>query len=181
MRRRFDEHFFGFAGPRIVVHYDGSSNDAGTYTVLRLDLTRADKAQDAVATPLAVNPCDVDCYTPHTCGECGHKAPYVGDGAGSHHVAGGSHSFCWEGQCEYDEPSCEYKHAICIMTEDVDASLVALEDADFGELNALLDMGAGIEVLADAGILAFYDCVNRVVVSVALTETELAALAVADG
>ena len=44
MRTQFDEYFSGFAGPKVVVHYDGSSNDAGTYTVLRLSLTRAGSA-----------------------------------------------------------------------------------------------------------------------------------------
>lgn len=44
LRAQYDEYFFGFAGPKVVVHYDGFSNDAGTYTVLRLSLTRAGKA-----------------------------------------------------------------------------------------------------------------------------------------
>ena len=43
-RAQYDEYFFGFAGPKVVVHYDGSSNDAGTYTVLRIALSRAGAA-----------------------------------------------------------------------------------------------------------------------------------------
>ena len=43
-RVQYDEYFFGFAGPGVVVHYDGSSNDAGTYTVLRIALGRAGAA-----------------------------------------------------------------------------------------------------------------------------------------
>lgn len=42
---RFDEYFVGFAGPQVVVHYDGSSNDTGSYTLLRLSLTRAGEAR----------------------------------------------------------------------------------------------------------------------------------------
>ena len=44
-RARYDEYFFGFAGPQVVVHYDGSSNDTGSYMLLRLSLTRADEAR----------------------------------------------------------------------------------------------------------------------------------------
>ena len=44
MRAQYDQYFFGFAGPKIVVHYEGSSNDAGTYTVLRLSFSRAGTA-----------------------------------------------------------------------------------------------------------------------------------------
>jgi hypothetical protein len=43
-RARYDEYYSGFAGPKVVIHYDGSSNNAGAYTVLRLSLTRAGKA-----------------------------------------------------------------------------------------------------------------------------------------
>lgn len=77
--------------------------------------------------------------------------------------------------------SCVGKHPMCIRAGGFDASLVALEAADFAELNAIMDTGAGIEVLWDTGILAFYDCADRVVASVALTGEELAALAVAEG
>lgn len=45
-------YFFGFAGPGVVVHYDGSSNDAGTYTVLHLSLTRPEaKARVPLTSP----------------------------------------------------------------------------------------------------------------------------------
>ena len=77
--------------------------------------------------------------------------------------------------------SCVGKHPICIRGDGFDASLAALDAADFAELNAIMDTGAGIEVLWDTGLLAFYDCANRVVASVALTGGELAALAVAEG
>ncbi len=43
-RAQYDDYFSGFAGPKVVIHYDGSSNNAGAYTVLRLSLIRADKA-----------------------------------------------------------------------------------------------------------------------------------------
>ena len=39
-RAQYDGYFRGFAGPNVVVHYGGSSNDAGVYTVLRLALNR---------------------------------------------------------------------------------------------------------------------------------------------
>ena len=76
---------------------------------------------------------------------------------------------------------CMGKHAMCVRGGGFDASLAALDAADFVELNAIMDIGAGIEVLWDSGLLAFYDCANRVVASVALTGGELAALAVAEG
>ncbi len=43
-RARYDEYFAGFAGPGVVVHYDGSSNDVGIYTLLRVALDGADAA-----------------------------------------------------------------------------------------------------------------------------------------
>lgn len=42
-RAQYDR-YLRFAGPNMVVHYDGSSNDAGTYTVLRLALDRGGEA-----------------------------------------------------------------------------------------------------------------------------------------
>ena len=50
-----------------------------------------------------------------------------------------------------------------------------------GSSNAIMDTGAGIRVLWEHGLLAFYDCADRVVASVVLTGQELVALAVAEG
>lgn len=147
---------------------------------LVLDIAVTD-VYDASATPLAFIGCDVDCYTPHTCGSCGHKAPFVGWDAGSHHRWDGSHTSCWEGQCHEFNSVCWFKHPECRRTEEQDAALAAIDNGDFAELYALTDMGARIETHWDTGLLVFNDCANRVVASIALTATELAALAVADG
>lgn len=53
-RERYDEYFFGFAGSGVVVHYDGSSNDAGSYSILRVALRRAGALTGQESAALAV-------------------------------------------------------------------------------------------------------------------------------
>ena len=160
----------------------GSYSEAETETPrAALDIAVTD-VYDAIETPLRFPGCTVDCYLqPYTCpGRCAHKAPYVG--YGSHDVLEGSHTSCWPGHCEFSfGPGCMGNHPVCSRGPGLDASLSALDGSDFAELGTILDSGAGIEVLWEPGLLAFYDCVNRVVASVALTGEELAALAVAEG
>ena len=148
-----------------------------------LDIAVTD-VYDAIETPLRFTVCYVDCYRPHTCyappGACAHKAPNVGHG--SHDANLGSHTSCWPGHCEWSMgPNCMGQHPLCVRGGAWDASLAALEGTDFAKLSAIMDIGAGIEVLWEPGLLAFYDCADRVIASVALTGVEVAALAVAEG
>lgn len=133
---------------------------------------------DAAEARAAWMSCDVDCNdAPGSCGQCGHRAP-LNVGRGSHEVLTQPHRWCFEGLCEMRVGSCLSKHPICIRGHGFDASLAALDDADFAELRTIMDAGAGIDVLWERGLLAFYDCANRVVASVALTGEELATLVV---
>ncbi len=139
---------------------------------------------DATEAPLRFPQlCSVSCDFFDCGGGCEHRAPEVGPDHGSHTTGAGPHAWCWPGACAmtYSE-ECQAQHSMCIRGGgSVGTSLAALEAGDFAELNSLMHMGAGIEVLWDAGLLAFYDCTNRVVASVSLTTEELATLAVAEG
>ena len=137
-------------------------------------------AYDALEARSTSQDCNVNCFRlVSACGQCGHKAPE--QRGGPDETGDGPHSWCFEGLCLMSVSGCMGKHAMCVRGGGFDASLAALDAADFVELNAIMDIGAGIEVLWDSGLLAFYDCANRVVASVALTGGELAALAVAEG
>ena len=140
------------------------------------------RVYDAVVARSAAAACIVNCNdAPGACGvQCEHRAPQV-IGRGSHDEGLRPHSWCFEGICEMRVGSCISKHALCNRSSGFDASLAALDAADFAELHAIMDTGAGIRVLWEHGLLAFYDCADRVVASVVLTGQELAALAVAEG
>lgn len=136
-------------------------------------------AISAKFAPLS-NGCDVDCYTPSTCPECHHKAPYVGEDMGEHWVDGGSHTWCFEGLCHvgWGEGGCEPKHSFCSQHEDenLEVLLRQLNAGDFYELEQTLRAGGPYSLDLDQGVVAVIACGARVAASVQLTSREQALL-----
>jgi hypothetical protein len=125
------------------------------------------------------NGCDVDCYIPHTCDWCEHKAPAVASGEGSHLAEGGGHTYCVEGQCHFDSDACISKHAICIGGGTLENVLAYLDDGDYAAVAALIDAEAGLAAEWKEGLIALRSCSGKVVGTVALAPAELGVLAAA--
>ena len=132
-----------------------------------------------VANP-AARSCDVDCYEPHTCGSCGHKAPYQGPNEGSHDEGAGAHDYCWDGACHTGVVGCTAQHAICILSDSVNEILAHLDAKDYAGASSLMGSGANLHLGLTEGVLAFLDCNDRVTITIDLTPEEVAMLALAD-
>lgn len=119
--------------------------------------------------------CTVDCYTPQTCGACGHKAPDADPG--THYVEGGSHGYCVDGQCDLEVvPDCEMKHAGCVGGG-LDAIVALLQEGDAARTAYAIRSGIGTEVDWARGLITFRNCAGRITASIALTPPESIALA----